>query len=205
MAGQWYGGARAEPLGLDQLEPGPMLQALRKRRRRTGLLLLEARGGIPCVAAISHEPDGGKVALGFAARPSTKAAAEAATNELADAEFRIRAAARAAQDAPIHRWLQEMSAEDERFAQRHCPPRLVDTSEIKASEVTEGLRLDGVSIFLFDLTRPEICAPVIRAVSPDLTRQRARFRSMPAGDTALPYLLGQAEAPSGMIALPLLL
>lgn len=171
---------------------------LRDRARHTRFLRLAPAseraaasdpGGV-VVAAASADPDGCRVALGFAARGSAAEAARDAAIEMLQTELGLQQ--REALGDPLARlWLSRVRAGRGPLAPTavcRCPTRAEPDA---AAEIT--LRLDrlaarGLAATLFDLTRPEFGVPVLRAAVPGLASDRPRWRAF-GGRPANPFPL----------------
>ena len=91
MALWWHGGRQPAALSLEAIDTvQPRLGWwLEQRVRPTRLLDLTSDIGLPVVAAVSCDPDGGRVAIGTAARPQRAEAALAAVTELMQTEISL--------------------------------------------------------------------------------------------------------------------
>lgn len=101
----WHGGRAAGALSLEVVDhQQPRLGWwLEQRARRTRLLDLTTDIGLPVVAAVSCDADGGRIAMGAAARPHRADAALAAVTELVQTEISLDEA-RAAGDPEAAAW-----------------------------------------------------------------------------------------------------
>lgn len=184
--GRWWYGQRARPsLPLALLDAAPGLRsAFEARQRRTLLLDITTDLGVPCVAAISSEPDGTRVGLGFAAAPDPSDAACAAATEMVQTELALRAATALADPGPPWRdWLAEVDMTLPVLAAAGPPAAPPDPLDGATAAGAEG-QLDALlvrcarsrcRVAFVDLTRPEFGVPVARALSPDLCHCRPRF------------------------------
>lgn len=196
----WWGGVRARALPLSLLEDTPdLLRAIGARARETTLMILAAPQAPHCVAAVSSDPDGGAIACGFAARTDLRDAALAATLELADSEFRIRMAQHHGPEHPLAPWIAGMNRADPRFSPEGTADLLCTTPGL-----TDCCEARGGTLAVFDMTRAQFAAPVVRIIAPGFVSQRPRFLNLPSSDALLPALTGTAVAPGRQIALPLL-
>jgi len=91
----WYGRDRRPPIDPVVVGgAGALTRWLAERRRRTWLFDITAAAvAVPVLAAVSAEPDGREVALGFAAQLEWQAAAVAALTEMAQMEHSLALAA----------------------------------------------------------------------------------------------------------------
>ena len=143
---------------------------------------------IPVVAAVAHDQDGGRIALGFGAGPSIEKAARHAVGELAQCEgnlvlieWRIAAMGLAGLSPEAKALL--YWARNQRITEH---PHLIGDARQKPIESAhcQGLELAtcqeicdqiGLRFLCLDLTRPTIGVPVVRAVVPGLRPSWARF------------------------------
>jgi ribosomal protein S12 methylthiotransferase accessory factor YcaO len=181
----WHGGrgAAALPCARAELDTG-LVAFLHERPRVMRLLRLAPAsegpelGGV-VVAAASWEPDGRRVALGFAARSTEAEAAAEAVMEMLQTELGL--AQRAALADPLAAlWQARVRAGHGPLAETLPAPPPTGRAPGAAAEL--GLRLDrlavaGRSVTLFDLTRPAFGVPVLRAVVPGLACDRPRWQA----------------------------
>jgi ribosomal protein S12 methylthiotransferase accessory factor YcaO len=102
----WYGRQSRPHIGielLDQVAPR-LAWWLGDRVRRTRLIDITSEIGIPVVAAVSSEPDGGAVAIGSAAHPDVRNAAVSAVTEMVQTEVAIQRGDRP-NNPELDRWL----------------------------------------------------------------------------------------------------
>lgn len=171
--GRWWYGRRLRPrLPLELVGEKDLLRALRARLRETWLLDLTTDLGVPCVAALSAGPDGGRVALGFAAAADPEDAALSAVTEMVQTEHAL-VAARRLDDPPGHlrKWCEDVSAGLGWIAGGGpgAPPAAF------AGSLAARCAERGCRVAFADLTRPGIAIPVWRALSPDLCHYKPRF------------------------------
>lgn len=191
----WRGGRPGRPVALESaaaLEASELLRRLRgdTAERRSWLLDITTDLDIPCIAAISVEPDGRGVACGHAARLSLAAAARAAVREMCHIElaYDVVAAKRAERgDAALndadHRHLARATAIDAAdcaLLHPHGAPRLAaEPDEMSATaalaEAVRRLGAAGHEAYIVDLTRPLFGIPAARVVVPGLQLDPCRF------------------------------
>jgi ribosomal protein S12 methylthiotransferase accessory factor len=176
----WIGGARGRPVAdpagdavLEQLRAGAG-----GAERRTRLLDITSDLAIPCIAALSVDPDGRGLACGLAARETRAEAARAAILELAQMELALllaRAKARSqAALAPSEQAQLERAAlvlDDGTIAtpsQAPAPTPAGPTLDGTAAALVEHLGRRGIDLYAADLTRPQLQVPVVRVVAPAL-------------------------------------
>jgi ribosomal protein S12 methylthiotransferase accessory factor len=146
---------------------GDLLRWIRKRERQSYLFDITGNHGIPVVAAVSAEPDGSDVVMGFAARPNLHDAALHASTELAQIEFSLQSA-RIWGDNANHwkEWREAVSMSVEPF-NSHCYN--VDLRRVQAltgsrvlfarmpTRVTGFCSVRAISPGFFH-TKPRLCA-----------------------------------------------
>lgn len=179
-AGRWWHGARRRPvLSLAALRVDPGLRAfLAGRERRTWIFDISTDLGGAVLAAASWEPDGGRVALGFAARATAAAAAVPALTEMLQTELGL--AQRGAQGDPLGRlWEVTVAAGFGPLVPGPAgvpePEGAEPTAEAALDRRLRALAAAGCPVALFDMTRPEFGVPVLRAVAPGLASDRPRW------------------------------
>jgi len=177
----WYGRRRRARLSPGQLAGHDAFKEwLERRRRQTGLLDITSDLEVPAVAAISAEPDGTAVALGFAARLEWQDAAVAALTEMVQMESSLAAAHNfGAAAGCLGAWLSEIDTA--------LPPLDALSQEVESvfdSYEQAGAPLktllnacadNGVSVYFTEMTREIFKVPVYRAISPELCHYKPRF------------------------------
>jgi ribosomal protein S12 methylthiotransferase accessory factor len=154
--------------------------------------------GVPCVAAVSCQPDGFGFAFGLAARPKPEAAARSAILEMCQIELAhaVVAAKRAERgDAALN-------AQDRTHLQRatminadRClllqpVPERTEHLAITTTDPDAVLRLIvqrledlGFETFGLDLTRPRFAVPVARVIAPGLQLEPSEIVTARLADT----------------------
>ncbi|WP_428675106.1 YcaO-like family protein [Reyranella sp.] len=181
----WRGGRRGRPVASD----GPVAHAsarllgtLRRGQgfRSTHLLDITTELEIPTLAALSINPDGRGLAVGFACRPSAVEAARAAILEMAQVETafaligaKLAEGGPAALDETDRRQLQCGA-----FDAAGCPlcipvgrPRAWTGKSARdgaARVLASHLRSNGIEVWLNDLTRRDHGIAVVQAIAPGL-------------------------------------
>lgn len=194
VAQWWVGGRRGRPLALEDpaLAAAARLSAdLRQglTARSTWLLDVTTDLGVPCLVAISTNPDGRGTAFGFGARLSRTEAARRAILENAQMELallmaraRSQGAVPACEDAAAaevdERLLSQAAQLDaatcDLLHPRGAPrERRAGSAEHADSDralpgLVATLETFGIETILVDLTRPEFAIPVVRAIAPGL-------------------------------------
>jgi thiazole/oxazole-forming peptide maturase SagD family component len=185
----WWHGAISRP----GIEPsrlagaGELLAWLGSRRRKFHVLDLGTDLCIPVFAAISAEPDGSAVALGFAADFDPSAALLASLTELIQMEktieiYRQNQAAMAS--SPLQQWVELVTLESaphlmpqnrRKFPLDHIYEKYRNEPAEPLQRIWHCCQRSGLDAWFLDMTRPEISIPVVRAVVPGLRHFKARF------------------------------
>lgn len=180
----WYGRRCRPPLDLSDIEGATDLVAfLRDRERGTVLFDITSDVAIPVIAAVSAEPDGRDVSLGFAARLDVHSAAASALTEMLQLELSLAAARSIGAAAESwHYWRKTVrmttSPLDAAFLAHAPPPRMDLTSAAGCTGLSAALdacAAAGVDLWFADLTRTAIGVPVFRALSTTLCHYKPRF------------------------------
>ncbi len=191
----WYGGRRRPPIGPAAAGlPAGLAGFLTERTRQTVLFDITTDLGIPVVAAVSAEADGRDVALGFAARLDTPAAACAAATEMLQMEVALDAARELGREAADWwTWRRRVTtalppldaagrlppvrlATGRRVAGRRADGRRTGERPLAGlGAVLEALDRAAVPLWTVELTRPAIGVPVVRALSTALCHAKPRF------------------------------
>jgi ribosomal protein S12 methylthiotransferase accessory factor len=179
----WYGRRRRAPIDLASVEDDTGLVAwLCARERRSWLIDITSDISIPVIAAISAEPNGRDVVLGFAAHPDCRTAATSAMSEMLQIEISL-VAARVMGDAEAQWWswrsavsmaLPPLDAALALPAARLQPISaavVVDDYEAILSACAQA----GVALYFVNMTRPQVGLPVVRAISTSLCHFKPRF------------------------------
>jgi len=190
----WRGGRRGRPVAPD----GPvarssarLLGRLRRGQgsRSTRLLDITTELQIPTLAALSTEPDGRGLAVGFACRPSEVEAAKAAILEMAQDETafaligaKLAEGGSAALDETDLRHLRrgEFDAAGSPLcipAGRPRPWPGKPVGDATARDLASLLRSKGIEVWLNDLTRRDHGIAVVQAAAPRLQVYPCDLRS----------------------------
>jgi len=144
---------------------------LEQRARHTRLLDLTTDIGLPVVAAVSCDADGGRVAMGTAARPHPAEAALAAVTELVQTEISLdEACAAGAPDAL--EW--EVYGRITLPAFEPLPGKAV-TAPLAAGDLVARLGALGHRVLVCDLTLPDDPLPSLRVLVPGLCAMGGRI------------------------------
>jgi len=216
----WYGRRQCEaidPVFVSAL--GSLRSWLLERERMTRLFEITTDIGIPAVAAVSAEPDGSDVALGFAGRLDGQAAALSAVTEMLQMEVSLETA-RLMGDASgtWATWRSEVSMTTPPLSagatvspsplrggvrggsgSTHADLAGATTTS-KLAIVLEALAAAHIDVCFIDMTRPQIGVPVFRAVSATLCHYKPRF-----GKARLAALDARDLGPAAFAEEPLLL
>lgn len=180
--GRWWYGRRQRPIidpsclsGIDAL-----VGWLSDRERRTRLFDITSDIDVPVIAAVSAEPDGKDVSVGFAAGKSLQSAATAALTEMLQMEISLGASQALGDKAGAwSRWREKVSMKTRPLNLapiQHVAPSLPHpTVERDLSDVLDALARRGIDLWFAEMTRPEIGIPVFRAVSTLLCHYKPRF------------------------------
>jgi ribosomal protein S12 methylthiotransferase accessory factor len=157
------------------------------RRRRSHVLDITTDLAIPAFAAVSFEPDGGTVALGFAAHFDARRAVLSALTEMCQGEVNFELnKGRNLQDMPasLGRWLELANT----ASLPHLLPGAGMWSDVQLTEdyaaVADASLLErcigvcreaGLRLLAADLTRAQIGMPVGRVIAPGLRHYKPRF------------------------------
>lgn len=190
----WRGGRRGRPVAPDGPVARSCARLLDKLRRGQGLrstrlLDITTDLEIPTVAALSTNPDGHGLAVGFACRSSAIAAARAAILEMAQIETayaligaKLAEGGPAALDETDHRQLQ-CGAFDAAGSPLCIPtgrPRVWKGKSAgggAARDLATHLRPKGIEVWLNDLTRRDHGIAVVQAIAPRLQPYPCNLRS----------------------------
>lgn len=171
----WHGNRPATRLALEVIDTHQprLFWWLHQRVRRTVLLDLTTDIGLPVVAAVSCDAEGGGVALGAAARPVVAQAALAAVTEMVQTEVSLELA-RAAGDPETLEWIATGSTRRQ--------PQFLARGDSVTADASPGLRpllgrLEelGHRVLGVDLTLPDDPMPSVRAIIPGLCAMRGRI------------------------------
>lgn len=182
--GRWWYGMRPAP-GIDWRAlplSEPLRALLAGRARITRLADITSDIAVPVVAAVSAEPDGRDVAVGFAARPSTAAAAKSAIDEMLQQEIPLAQSRLLPAAAPLwSHWREAVTLAVPPLsrigeAERCTAMRGLEASATAALDACiAACAARGVDLWRIDLTRPAFGVPVVRVLSTTLCHCRPRF------------------------------
>lgn len=184
VAHWWIAGRRGRPLADDGPAAGvagPLLARLRGEvtSRKSWLLDIGTELEVPCIAAVSVDPDGRGLACGFAARLTPEAAVRSAVLEMCQMELAL-ALARSKRERQGE---QALTAGDRRqlalgmqIPAQDCDLLYPEGSARTAPEAgvddLDGLgarlRSHGIEVGLVDLSRPNFKLATVFAVAPGL-------------------------------------
>ncbi|MCX8225185.1 MAG: YcaO-like family protein [Sulfitobacter sp.] len=191
--GQWWYGRIPRPrLPLERLcLPDEISSYLRQRTRQTVLFNLTTELSVPVVAAVSYEPDGKNLAMGFGCNPNFSQASCSAVTELFQTEIGL-VQRQQQDDQLLEIWLHSAS--------RDTLP--ISETTITASDLPNGgletvvdclTKQDRACAFV-DLSRPEFGNFVFRAIVPDMWSDKPRLAGferagLPEPTCVLPLLV----------------
>lgn len=169
----WYARQQKAPVALAEAAlPGPVLRFLDARARRVILLDLTCWTGVPVRAAVSFDPDGTQVALGFGCDLQPENAARSAVVEMLQTEIGLTQRSRN-KDPLTQIWLRKMHRNrlpiTDRPSESAMPP--VQT----VPDLLDRLTSRDRRVAFVNLTRPQFATPVYRAIVPGLCSDKPRF------------------------------
>lgn len=211
----WYNRRKRPGVELESLAVNkPLLDWLNGRRRRSWVLDITSDFTIPVFAAVSHEPDGSALALGFGADFVSERAVSSALLEMCQMEisFEILRRQRTASSHPgLATWLeavdlascpwcQPLSGEILDLATRSA--NRYEDSTPALEHCLQVCAAHHLSLYYIDLTREDIAVPVARTLVPGLRHYKPRFA--PGRLYDVPIKIGWQEGPTEEAQLNLL-
>ena len=185
----WRGGRRGKAVAPDGEAAAAALlaQARQGQGRRTSWLLdITTDVGIPVVAAISTDPDGTGLAVGFGSRLTLAEAARAAVFELFQVELGLHVVAakrRESGDAAMNesdlRQLRRSMFDTSACALLHPQDgELAEPPPVSGlAQALERLLACGITAYAIELTRPQFMVPVVRVLAPRLQLEPCEIMS----------------------------
>ena len=178
----WYGRRRRMAIDPAVVEGAAELTGwLADRERRSLLFDITSDLDIPVIAAMSAEPDGSDIALGFSARLDPHAAAVSALTEMLQMEVSLDAA-RALGDAAgtWGYWRRTVAVSTPPLdAAPGVPsgtlPKAASGQHTGLPALLDACARGNVDLCFADMTRPAIGVPVFRALSTMLCHYKPRF------------------------------
>jgi thiazole/oxazole-forming peptide maturase SagD family component len=172
----WHGNRPVGRLALDLIDAHQprLFWWLHQRARVTMLLDLTTDIGLPVVAAVSADADGGRVALGSAARPVLANAALAAVTEMVQTEVSIDLA-REAGDPEALVWDAQGSTRAQPQFQPQGDSATVEPGFARLEPLVARLADLGHRVLAVDLTLPGDPLPSVRALIPGLCAMQGRI------------------------------
>jgi ribosomal protein S12 methylthiotransferase accessory factor len=178
----WYGRRRRAPIDAAEIEGAPeLVRWLAGRERRSVLFDITTDLDVPAVAAMSAEPDGSDIALGFSARLDLHSAAISALTEMLQMEVSLGAARALGEAAGSWAyWRREVRISvpplevtpDGRFEPL---PEPAGGPHSGLPALLDACARSNVDLWFADMTRPAIGVPVFRALSTALCHYKPRF------------------------------
>jgi len=165
MAIWWYGRQRRRHISISHLDRlAPRLSWwLSERQRRVRLIDITGDIGVPVVAAVSHDDNGRRIAIGSAAATDFGAAAVSAVTEMIQMEVSM---TMGSNNAELENWLANASVTDMRQFE---PNQTVVEKPFAAVDATRQLTDAGHQVFAVDLTRREDLLSTARVIVPTLS------------------------------------
>jgi ribosomal protein S12 methylthiotransferase accessory factor len=177
----WRGGRRGRAVAAESAAgrvASDLLVTLRggQTHRATWLLDITTDLGVPCLAAISTDPDGYGLASGFASRPTVTAAARAAIIEMCQMELgravveaKRSERGEAALNEADRAYLRRGTIDTARCSLLHPVAPPVEHEETHTLDtIVCRLHAMGIEPLVVDLTRPIVAIPVARVIAPGL-------------------------------------
>lgn len=197
----WYNrlpAPRLDPGFASAALPPEMTAWLGGRRRRTLHLLLPGDLPAPVVVALSVRADGTRPAIGAAAALDPADAVRSATLEMLQGEIALAnmRAAQGAADPPAPPPLLAWSERTNLFATPYLAgdgPPAAPPAATSFAHLAAHLEASGIDVVTVDLTRPELGAPVVKALSTTLRDWLPRFG--PGRLYDVPVALGLRRTP----------
>lgn len=174
----WYGARKRHSINLDEVSlSDPLARYVRYGRRDVRLIDISTDLWSPVVAAVSWEQDGTGVALGFAAKPTWKAAIEHALIEMVQTELgNEQRLATNPEEAQI--WCRQSVAEMpsiELSSIAKSVPAAPDDARDPLNECLINCKHHAIDVYFMDRTRPEFGVPVVRAIGVGLCTDKPRW------------------------------
>ncbi|GAB5468327.1 MAG: TOMM precursor leader peptide-binding protein [Rhodospirillales bacterium] len=205
----WYNRIARPQFDLDAFDD-PFLQKTRSRYRAEGrcLYALDLRGdlGIPVVAAICCNADGGQIQIGLGAHPDHRVAlarAVAEVNQVAALDLGIPSSGEQESDGGLRDWMSQATLESDPYllplagAKRQPGdfPQLCEAAIGPALEACcQALERAGLDVLVMDQSWPGLDFACARVVVPGLRHFWARFA--PGRLYDVPVKLGWLEQPT---------
>lgn len=181
----WYGRRHRLPVALEEIDGcEPLRDFFADRLRSSALLDITSDLGIPVYAAVSADPDGSNVALGFAADVDASRAALSALTEMLQMELSLEIARQTG--AAAGRWgvwcrNVDLGTAPLAAARNPAVGRLAESlapsgdAAAALAVCLDACKARDVNVFFADRTRPEFGIPVVRALSTGLCHDKPRF------------------------------
>ena len=178
----WYGRRARRSIALGELcEAMPSLAAFASEARDRDARIFDITTdlGVPAFAAVSADPDGTGIALGFAAKATRGDAVVSALTEMLQMEFSL-AMARAEPEASPQwtQWIAEVTlatAPLDAGLHRDAESFIAETAPVTLNAALDACEKSHTGIWFAEMTRAEIGAPVFRALSTELCHYKPRF------------------------------
>jgi oxazoline/thiazoline synthase len=178
----WYPRAHRPSIDLDEIDD-PRVRAavapLRARGRTVWVLDITSDLGIPAMAALTSDADGGRVLNGFGAHTDPVIAVVRALTEVAQSEAGMSEMKSDAMPEVEGEWLASVTTATDPWLAPHgfAPLTLGRSLDLDDSldAVLAALSRAGLEAWWMDLTRRDIGLPVVRAVVPGLRHFWNRF------------------------------
>lgn len=203
----WYGRHRRPQVDFSSLTgPEDLLDWLNGRQRRSYVLDITSDLNVPVFAAVSHEPDGSAVALGFGADFDSQCAVRSALLEMCQMEISLEIFRRRSSDSAqpgLATWIELVGLASCSWWQPQ-PGETVDLATKRTSQFHDAVSAlehcleicaaHHLSLYYVDLLRESIAVPAARAVVPGLRHYKPRFA--PGRLYDVPIKIGWQESPT---------
>lgn len=171
----WYGARRRLVIENDILQKDAKLhEFVVKRLRRTCLYDITADLGIPVVAAVSSDPDGRRIAMGFSARFHLRQAATSATLEMLQIEISL-TQRQAAGDPLLTLWIDQVNCDTGPLGRDQPSADTALPARPRFGDAFEALQKGRIRYYWKEFSRPEFNVPVVRVIAPQLCHDLPRW------------------------------
>lgn len=178
----WYPRAHRPSVDLDAIDD-PRVRAavapLRARGRTVWVLDITSDLGIPAMAALTSDADGGRVLMGFGAHTDPVIAIVRALTEVAQSEAGLSEMKPGAMPEVEGEWLTAVTTTTDPWLAPHGSSPLTSDPSLDLAGALEAvlasLSKAGLEAWWMDLTRRDIGLPVVRTVVPGLRHFWNRF------------------------------
>lgn len=178
----WYPRAHRPAIDLDTIDDPrvrPAIAPLRARGRTAWVLDITSDLGIPAMAALTSDADGGRVLMGFGAHTDPVIAIVRALTEVAQSEAGLSEMKPGAMPEVEGEWLTAVTTSTDPWLAPHGSSPITPAPSLDVADaldaVLAALSRAGLKAWWMDLTRRDIGLPVVRTVVPGLRHFWNRF------------------------------